>query len=181
MIKTERIERRKLDRGGMLLHYVDDNHVVHDITIYVDPIYCIIIKLGNTYNDYMSFYLVKNDGHIAADYFEYIQNHMDVSLFPDEESMETFKELLYDKELRICLDVCKDNIPNLPSVAAFDQIAMARAKLDEITKKALDKYESEIKSIVNTLRNVESVKEYSSEENCGLVNRDDYTSHRRMR
>ncbi len=176
MIKTERIEREKLKRGGLLLFYLDDDRSTHEVTIYVDKINCVMIKLGHEYRDFMSFYLVENDGHTANDYIEMIKEQMDVSYFPSERAMDIYKELLDDKELRICLDSCIVKIPNNPAVAAFDQIAMARAKLDEITKKALDKYESEIKSIVNTQRNVESVKEFVTENNCGLVNRDYYTS-----
>ena len=181
MIKTERIEREKLKRGGLLLLYLDDDRSTHEVTIYVDEINCVMIKLGHEYRDFMSFYLVENDGHTANDYIEMIKEQMDVSYFPSERAMNIYKELLDDKELRNCLDECISKIPTNPTLAAYDEIEKARVEYEETMRKALNKYQSAICSIVNTQKNVESVKEYSSEENCGLVNRDDYTSHRRMR
>lgn len=176
MLKTERIEREKLKRGGLLLLYLDDDRSTHEVTIYVDEINCVMIKLGHEYRDFMSFYLVENSGHTANDYIEMIKEQMDVSYFPSERAMDIYKELLDDKELRICLDSCIEKIPNNPSAAAYDEIDRARDAFEKSNREALYEFQNALESIIHTQRNVESVKEFVTENNCGLVNRDYYTS-----
>ena len=179
MIKTERIKRENLERGGMNLQYLGDDGVCR-ATISVDVIGSVIISVGNSYNDFMSFHLVRmNDGYGASGYLEYICNHMDVDSFPDEESMEVCKELLCDKEFCACLDECIENIPRLPSVAANIQIQKARDEYEKICREALDKYQGNLFNIVNAKIAAESLREFASD--FGLVNGNDYTKHGRTK
>ena len=170
MLDNSRLKREKLERGGLLLSYIGSDSVRYNVSIDVDEVKCVGISLGNDYNTFLRYDLLRRDDRYSADiYLGFIKDNMDEGLLPNEKYAEVYKQLLDDGELHICLANAINSIPSHIEVEEAAQIDLARQEYEVACKEALDIYQRKLRSIVSRAKDVSNALSNCPKESNGLV------------
>ena len=160
MVDKKKIRRSNLVRNGLELSYLNDDCAYY-VSVYVNDIHCVYISIGNLFDTYLGFNIIKNYGCSAKECLEYFKKRITPNIIPAEYCVEIYKELLDDPELCNRLQSCINNIPENLYHEEYRIIEEARIKCYEKIKAAYDAAQKEfaetLLATAHSRRNIELI------------------------